>query len=84
MTTNDLLQRIVARRRERFGVSPTPQPPRPFHGAVASSSSSSKANPFLAALGAARGRAVIAEVKMGSPRLGTLAGRFDPLEQAAA
>ncbi len=44
----------------------------------------SKANPFLAALGAARGRAVIAEVKMGSPRLGSLAGRFDPLAQAAA
>ncbi len=43
-----------------------------------------EANPFLAALRAARGRAVIAEVKMGSPRLGSLAGRFDPLAQAAA
>ncbi len=38
----------------------------------------------MAALGARRGRAVIAEVKMGSPRLGSLAGRFDPEKQAAA
>ncbi len=38
----------------------------------------------MAALAARRGRAVIAEVKMGSPRLGSLAGRFDPEKQAAA
>jgi indole-3-glycerol phosphate synthase len=31
-----------------------------------------------------RGRAVIAEVKMGSPRLGSLHGRVDPERQAAA
>ena len=41
-------------------------------------------NPFLAALTAHRGRAIIAEVKMGSPRLGSLAGRVDPLAQARA
>ena len=41
-------------------------------------------NAFEAALSARRGRAVIAEVKMGSPRLGSLAGRFDPEERAAA
>jgi indole-3-glycerol phosphate synthase len=41
------------------------------------------ANPFVAALAARRGRAVIAEVKMGSPRLGSLAGRFDPERQAS-
>ncbi len=41
-------------------------------------------NAFLAALAARRGRAVIAEVKMGSPRLGSLAGRFDPEAQARA
>lgn len=41
-------------------------------------------NAFVAALSARRGRAVIAEVKMGSPRLGSLAGRFDPEERAAA
>ena len=39
-------------------------------------------NPFLAGIAARRGRAVIAEVKMGSPSLGSLAGTFDPIEQA--
>jgi indole-3-glycerol phosphate synthase len=49
-------------------------------------------NPFLAALrraaeapaaaGTPRAPAIIAEVKMGSPRLGSLHGRFDPLAQA--
>ena len=41
-------------------------------------------NPFLAALAGHRGRAVIAEVKMGSPRLGSLRDRIDPLKQAEA
>jgi indole-3-glycerol phosphate synthase len=39
-------------------------------------------NPFVAALRASPGRAVIAEVKLGSPRLGPLAGRVDPERQA--
>lgn len=40
-------------------------------------------NPFLAALRARRSEpAIIAEVKMGSPRLGSLQGRVDPLAQA--
>jgi indole-3-glycerol phosphate synthase len=40
-------------------------------------------NPFLAALRARRREpAIIAEVKMGSPRLGSLHGRVDPLAQA--
>ena len=39
-------------------------------------------NRFLAALAAAPEPAVIAEIKMGSPRLGSLAGRFDPEEVA--
>lgn len=88
--TSDLLQCIVARRRERFGVSSTFALSHPLTGAFASSSSPSSPPPlqednrFLAALRAARGRAAIAEVKMGSPRLGSLAGRFDPLAQAAA
>lgn len=42
------------------------------------------ANPFLAALAARRGRAIVAEVKMGSPRLGSLAGRVEPRRQAEA
>ena len=41
-------------------------------------------NAFLAALHGHRGRAIIAEVKMGSPRLGSLAGRVQPEEQAVA
>ncbi|HUP21388.1 MAG TPA: indole-3-glycerol-phosphate synthase [Thermoanaerobaculia bacterium] len=41
-------------------------------------------NPFGAALRRDRGRAVIAEVKMGSPRLGSLRDRVDPERQAAA
>jgi indole-3-glycerol phosphate synthase len=39
-------------------------------------------NPFLAALARHRGRSVIAEIKLGSPSLGSLRGRFDPLEVA--
>ncbi len=41
-------------------------------------------NPFLAALEKQRGRAVIAEIKMGSPSLGSLADRVEPLAQARA
>ncbi len=37
---------------------------------------------FLEAIEARRGRAVIAEIKMGSPRLGDLRGRFDPVARA--
>jgi indole-3-glycerol phosphate synthase len=75
----DILLEIVARRRERFASalripeaddfgSGSPDP----HGAD---------HAFLRAL--ARNRpAIVAEVKMGSPRLGSLAGRVDPAKQA--
>jgi indole-3-glycerol phosphate synthase len=77
----DVLARIVRRRRERLAeaaavAGPTPElpagPPR-----------TAADNAFLAAL-AGRGHraAIVAEVKMGSPRLGSLAGRVDPLRQA--
>lgn len=82
MPPADILQRIVATRRERLGVSPALQAPPSFTGSF--SPSVPPDNPFVAALTARRGRAVIAEVKMGSPRLGSLAGRFDPEAQAAA
>lgn len=82
MPPADILQRIVATRRERLAVQPTHQAPPSFTGSF--SASTTTANPFVAALGARRGRAVIAEVKMGSPRLGSLAGKFDPERQAAA
>jgi len=39
-------------------------------------------NPFLGALRGAEAPAIIAEVKMGSPRIGSLAGRVDPVAQA--
>jgi len=79
-TIPDILLRITAKRRERLeeatehtGEIPqlTPGPPLSRHE-----------NAFLAALEGRRGRAVIAEVKMGSPRLGSLVGRVDPEAQA--
>lgn len=82
MTTElpDILRRITGERRlrlaeaaEQTGELPVLAPGQPRTAAD---------NAFLAALSAHRGRAVIAEVKMGSPRLGSLAGRFDPEEQA--
>lgn len=75
MSVPDVLRRIVERRRERLAGSavPTLLPGEPLTPAD---------NDFLAALAARRGRAVIAEVKMGSPRLGDLTGRVDPLAQA--
>lgn len=77
----DVLARIVEGRRRRLAAEWRGPGPRNLlldEGPV----QTLETNPFLAALSARRGRAVIAEVKMGSPRLGSLAGRFDPLEQA--
>jgi indole-3-glycerol phosphate synthase len=87
----DVLRRIVGRRRERLAaihahpdavalldLPEAEGPPR-----------TADDNPFLAALRARavsrdrqRGRAVIAEVKLGSPRIGSLEGRVDPEAQA--
>ncbi|MEM8960513.1 MAG: indole-3-glycerol phosphate synthase TrpC [Acidobacteriota bacterium] len=74
----DILRRIVEVRQERVAQSreqatvpnaePIPQTPAN--------------NPFLAALHEKRGRAVIAEVKLGSPRLGSLVDTIDPLALA--
>jgi indole-3-glycerol phosphate synthase len=78
----DILQRIVTTRRQRLEVSSLQRAPPSFSESF--SLAAAAANPFVAALAARRGRAVIAEVKMGSPRLGSLAGKFDPEKQAAA
>jgi len=84
----DVLRRIVAQRRRRFPAAAAPG------GSLDSSLAaplaaplSETTNPFLAALAALAGRgtaaaAVVAEVKMGSPRIGSLAGRVDPEAQA--
>ena len=82
MSTPDILLRIAERRRQRIaeagGAGPelAEGPPR-----------TPADNAFLAALRLRRGvpngvPKIIAEVKMGSPRLGSLHGRVDPLAQA--
>jgi len=72
-----ILARIVARRRERFGVEAGHLP-----AASGERVWESAPNRFVAALRARRGRAVVAEVKLGSPRLGDLSARVDPERQA--
>jgi indole-3-glycerol phosphate synthase len=74
----DVLRRIVARRREAVGGGGVAVAVPDAAPALLTPDS----NPFLGALEARRGRAVIAEVKMGSPRIGSLVGRVDPEAQA--
>jgi len=75
MSVPDVLRRIVERRRERLADSAVPT-------LLPGEALTPADNDFLAALAARRGAAVIAEVKMGSPRLGDLRGRVDPVAQA--
>lgn len=71
-----ILQEIVAARRAAVGaISSDDVPTVPLRARR-------KENPFLASLQEKRGNAIIAEVKMGSPKLGSLEGRFDPKRQA--
>lgn len=85
----DILLKIMAQRRQR--VADEGQGERQAHrepGAapaldtVGGEEPLATDNPFVAALRQRSGRAVIAEVKMGSPKLGSLVGSFDPEEQA--
>ena len=74
----DILRRICEQRRRRVaagdaGVSPARRLPAEAPG-----------RRFLDAISKRRGGAVIAEIKMGSPKLGDLRGRFDPVARAVA
>jgi indole-3-glycerol phosphate synthase len=77
LSPENVLVRIAERRRQRIAAGGAPDLP---DGPLRTPAD----NVFLAALtGHRRGpAAVIAEVKMGSPRLGSLAGRVDPIAQA--
>lgn len=82
MSAPDVLRRIAERRRERIATAGAVTPDLAEGDPISVAD-----NRFLAALsgrrsGPAAPAAIIAEVKMGSPRLGPLAGRFDPVEQA--
>ena len=77
----DILLRITARRRERLAEATGGTALDLMAGVPLAPAD----NAFLGALAARRERgvpAIIAEVKMGSPRLGSLAGRLDPIAQA--
>jgi indole-3-glycerol phosphate synthase len=72
----DILLRITAQRRERYRVAP-----RELDLAGESAEApllDPSGNAFLSALAISSGRAIIGEVKLGSPRLGSLVGSFDP------
>jgi indole-3-glycerol phosphate synthase len=78
--TGNVLVEIAEQRRARVSAQPgiAEAAANLVHGSLLCPAE----NPFLAALARRRGRAVIAEVKLDSPRLGSLAGRVDPLAQA--
>lgn len=71
----DILVRIVEQRRRRLATADVSPPASPAAAPVSGGS-------FLAALRRDAPRAIIAEVKMGSPKLGDLRRRVDPLAQA--
>jgi indole-3-glycerol phosphate synthase len=77
MSVADVLRRIVEQRRMRLGTVPAPPAPGEPRGLLSR-------NAFLDAVAAERGRAVIAEIKMGSPSLGRIAERVEPLARARA
>ena len=76
----DILAQIVARRRQRVEEARGQESFRQPRGG--SEIQTPANNRFLAALREQRGRAVIAEIKMGSPSLGSLDQRFEPLRVA--
>ena len=83
MTTGsaDILQQIAEHRRRRLTETAPPAEPHSL-AEDQQGESGSAATPFSAALAAKQGKAIIAEVKLGSPRLGSLVDRIDPYDQA--
>lgn len=77
---SDILEQIVERRRQRLEEARARQTFTELDRRPESQTVSN--NAFLEGLSKKRGRAVIAEIKMGSPSLGSLEGTFDPLELA--
>ncbi len=83
----DILRRICEQRRRRVAVAVNPGS-APGSAGVSPASASPRLAPdapgrrFLDAISTRRGRAVVAEIKMGSPKLGDLRGRFDPVARA--
>ncbi len=78
----DVLLRICERRRESVASSSSSAGRANQSAGLATLPADAPGRRFLEAISARRGRAVIAEIKMGSPRLGDLRGRFDPVERA--
>jgi indole-3-glycerol phosphate synthase len=79
---SDILTRIVRQRRRSLAIQVRDPGTGPSSSAPLPDIRLAPEHPFLNALRRATGPAVIAEVKMGSPRLGSLADRIDPVEQA--
>jgi indole-3-glycerol phosphate synthase len=77
----DILQQIAEQRRRRLAES-KPQDQNASTAGGPAVESVSKSGAFRTALAARRGSAIIAEVKMGSPRLGSLVDRIDAPRQA--
>ena len=79
MSVPDVLLRITEQRRRRIAEAGGADPDELAEGFLRTPAN----NAFLGTLRARRGSpAIIAEVKMGSPRLGNLHGRVDPVAQA--
>ncbi len=77
----DILQRIVEQRRIRVAEA-MESSPVPTSLAEDSQAPMASGAQFLEALRSSPGRAVIAEIKLGSPRMGSLTGTLDPERQA--
>ena len=79
----DILRRICEQRRRRVAAGdPGVQPGPACESADPRLAPDAPGRCFLDAISRRRGSAVIAEIKMGSPKLGDLRGRFDPVARA--